>query len=142
MGALKKFFDVDICYLGIGSNLGNRRRNITLAIKKINALEDTKIIKVSKLIETRPVGGPKSQPEFLNAALKIKTNIPPLTLLKRLKKIEKELGRTKTVRYGPRTIDLDILFYGDKIINRKNLKIPHPKIFEREFVIKPLLEVI
>lgn len=133
---------MDICYLGIGSNLGNRQRNITLAIKKINALEDTKIIKVSKLIETKPVGGPKSQPEFLNAALKIKTNIPPLNLLKRLKKIEKELGRRKTVRYGPRTIDLDILFYGDKIINRKNLKIPHPKIFEREFVIKPLLEVI
>lgn len=130
------------CYLGIGSNLGDRQKNIRLAIKKIKTLEDTKVIKVSKLMETEPRGGPKNQPKFLNAALKIKTNTPPLILLSRLKKIEKELGRIKTVRFGPRPIDLDILFYGDKIINRKDLKVPHPKVFEREFVIKPLLEII
>jgi 2-amino-4-hydroxy-6-hydroxymethyldihydropteridine diphosphokinase len=130
------------CYLGIGSNLGDRRKNIRLAIKKINALKDTEVVKVSKIIETKPVGGPR-QGKFLNAALKIKTNFGPLTLLKELKKIEKELGRNSdNIRYGPRTIDLDILFYADRIINRKNLKVPHPKMFERQFVIKPLSEVI
>ncbi len=131
-----------ICYLGIGSNLGDRRKNIRLAIKKINALEDTEVIKSSKIIETKAVGGPPGQPRFLNAALKIKTNLPSLTLLRKLKNIEKGLGRMKTVRFGPRTIDLDILFYGDKIIDTKGLKVPHPRIFERKFVIKPLLEVI
>mgnify|MGYP001608041410 CR=1 FL=1 len=131
-----------ICYLGVGSNLGERQRNIRLAIKKINALEKTKVIKVSKIIETEPVGGPRGQGKFLNACLKIRTALSILTLLKKLQNIEKELGRKKTIRWGPRTIDLDILFYGDKIINRKDLKIPHSKVFEREFVIKPLLEVI
>jgi len=133
---------MQICYLGIGSNLGDRRENIKLALQKIKSLKDTEFVKVSKLIETDPVGGPSGQGKFLNAALKIKTNIPPEKLLNRLKKIEKELGRTKAVGCSPRTIDLDILFYGDRIINSKNLVIPHPRIFEREFVIRPLLEII
>ena len=131
-----------ICYLGIGSNLGNRRKNIARALEKIKALKHTRIIKVSKLIETEPIGAPSKQGKFLNAALKIQTKIPPLKLLGALKKIEKDLGRTKTISYGPRTIDLDILFYADKIINRQELTIPHPRIFEREFVIRPLFEII
>lgn len=129
------------CYIGIGSNLGNRRKNIISAVKKIEALEDTKVIKVSRLIETNPVGGLPNQGKFLNGALKIKTNFAPLSLLKKLKNIEKELGRTETVRFGPRSIDLDILFYADKIIKRKQLRVPHPRIFERDFVIQPLLEI-
>jgi 2-amino-4-hydroxy-6-hydroxymethyldihydropteridine diphosphokinase len=120
-----------VCYLGVGSNLGNRRKNIAQAMQKISKLKDTRIIKMSKVIQTQPMGGPSNQGKFLNAALKIQTKIPPLKLLQALKKIERDLGRTKTVRYGPRVIDLDILFYGDKIINRKNLTIPHPRIFER-----------
>jgi 2-amino-4-hydroxy-6-hydroxymethyldihydropteridine diphosphokinase len=131
-----------VCYLGVGSNLGNRRKNIAQAMQKISKLKDTRIIKMSKVIQTQPMGGPSNQGKFLNAALKIQTKIPPLKLLQALKKIERDLGRTKTVRYGPRVIDLDILFYGDKIINRKNLTIPHPRIFEREFVIRPLSEII
>jgi dihydroneopterin aldolase/2-amino-4-hydroxy-6-hydroxymethyldihydropteridine diphosphokinase len=130
------------CYLGIGSNLGNRRKNIKEAIKKINLLKDTRIIKLSKIIETKAVGGPRNQGKFLNTALKIKTRLSPFKLLQNLKKIEIELGRIKTVRYGPRVIDLDILFYGDRVIYRKELKIPHPKLFKREFVIRPLLEII
>ena len=98
-----------VCYLGIGSNAGDRRKNIRLALRKINQLKRTKVIKVSEIMETEPVGGPTGQGKFLNAAVKIKTNFPPLILLKELKKIEKEIGREKTVRYGPRTIDLDIL---------------------------------
>lgn len=131
-----------ICYLGIGSNLGNRKKNIELAVSKVNALKDTQVLKVSKIIEAQPQGGPAGQGKFLNAALKIKTNLLPLSLLKNLKKIEKELGRKKSARFGPRLIDLDILFYGDRVLNYKNLIIPHPRIFERKFVVKPLLEVI
>ena len=131
-----------ICYLGVGSNLGDRRETIKSAVKEINALEGIKVIKSSKIIETDPVGGPARQGKYLNSALKIRTNLTPFTLLKRLKQIEKKLGRKKTARFAPRTIDLDILFYGNKIINRKNLKIPHPKIFEREFVIKPLMQIL
>jgi len=131
-----------ICYLGIGSNLGDRRKTIKSAVKEINALEGTKVIKSAKIIETAPIGGPVCQGRYLNSALKIRTNLTPFTLLKKLQQIEKKLGRKKTVRFGPRAIDLDILFYGNKIINRKNLKVPHPKIFEREFVIKPLSQII
>lgn len=131
-----------ICYLGVGSNSGNRRKNITRALQKIKALKDTKLLKVSKIIQTLPQGGPANQAKFLNAALKIQTKIPALKLLRILKTIERELGRTKAVRWGPRTIDLDILFYGDRIINRKDLTIPHPRVFEREFVTRPLLEII
>jgi 2-amino-4-hydroxy-6-hydroxymethyldihydropteridine diphosphokinase len=131
-----------ICYLGVGSNLGNRRKNIKLAVKKIGTLKDTTIIKASKLFESLPSGGPAGQPNYLNAALKISTNFLPLNLLKKLKKIEKELGRVPTVRFGPRIIDLDILLYGDKLIRNKHLVVPHPRMFSRDFVIKPLVEVL
>jgi len=112
------------------------------AIEKINALKDTKIIKVSKLIETKPVGGSPGQRDFFNGVLKITTKLSPSLLLKKLKNIEISLGRVRTVRNAPRTIDLDILFFADKIINSKELTIPHPRMFERDFVIEPLLEVI
>jgi dihydroneopterin aldolase/2-amino-4-hydroxy-6-hydroxymethyldihydropteridine diphosphokinase len=130
------------CYLGVGSNLGKRRENIRSAIKKINNLKTTKVIKSSRIIETRPMGGPSGQGIFLNAALKIRTGLSPSLLLKELKSIEKELARKKTVRFGPRTIDLDILFYGDKIIKRNGLQVPHPRMFERDFVLKPLSEIV
>lgn len=131
-----------VCFIGAGSNLGNRQKNIRLAVNKISALKNTKVIKVSKIIETAPLGGPAAQRKFLNTVLKIKTQLPPLILLRNLKNIEKELGRKKTVRWGPRIIDLDILFYGDKIIDTKALKIPHPRMLERAFVLRPLLELI
>lgn len=129
-------------YLGLGSNLEDRHINIKSAVKKISKFKETQVIKLSKIIENEPVGGPPGQRKFLNAVLKIRTNLQPETLLKELKKIEKLLGRKKTVRFGPRVIDLDILFFGDKIINTKSLKVPHPRMFEREFVLRPLLEVI
>lgn len=130
------------CFLGIGSNVGARRQNIKLAIKKINSLEGTKTIKLSRIIETKAMGGPAGQPKYLNAALKIETNLTPSMLLRGLKKIELELGRKKAVRWGPRIIDLDILFYADKTVNTRNLKIPHPRALERDFVVKPLMEVV
>ena len=131
-----------ICYLGVGSNLGNRRKNIKLALEKIRQLKDTKLLKVSKVMESIPLGGPAGQGKFLNAALKIKTRFSPKQLLKQLKIIEKDLGRVPTVRWGPRVIDLDILLYSDRLINTRELVVPHPRILERKFMIKPLLEVI
>ncbi len=133
---------MSICYLGIGSNMGNRRKNIKTAIAKIKKLATTRLVKSSRIIETEPVGGPPGQPKFLNACVKIQTNIPPRRLLANLKKIEKELGRTASVRNGPRTIDLDILLYGARTINTKSLIVPHPRMFAREFVLKPLGEVL
>ncbi len=131
-----------ICYLGVGSNLGERRKNIKLAIKSVGALRDTKVIRKSGLSNTSPCGGPKSQPDYLNAALKIQTGLSPAILLKKLKNIESKIGRTPGVRFGPRLIDLDILLYGDKIIRSRDLIVPHPRMFSRDFVIKPLLEVL
>ena len=131
-----------ICYLGVGSNLGNRRKNMKLAVKLIGALKNTKLIKESKLIESLPSGGPAGQPNYLNSALKISTNFSPLILLMKLKKIEKEIGRLPGVRFGPRVIDLDILLYGDKRIRSQALTVPHPRMFSRDFVIKPLIEVL
>ena len=131
-----------ICYLGVGSNLGNRRKNIKSAVKLIKTLKDTKIIKASKLLESSPCGGPAGQANYLNAALSISTNFSPLSLLKKLKKIENKLGRISTVRFGARVMDLDILLYGDKLFRNKVLTIPHPRMFDRDFVIKPLLEVL
>lgn len=131
-----------ICYLGIGSNLGDRRKNIKAAVKEINLLKNTKVIKASKLIETKPQGGPVNQNNFLNGALKIRTAFSPVLLLKQLKQIERKLGRKKAVRNGPRVIDLDILLYADRIINTKSLVVPHPRMFGRDFVITPLAEII
>ena len=131
-----------ICYLGVGSNLGKRRKNIKLAVKLIKALPETKVIKISKFLQSHPCGGPAGQPDYLNAALKISTNFSPLNLLKKLKKIENALGRIPTVRFGARVMDLDILLYGDRIIKNQSLTVPHPRMFKRDFVIKPLLEVL
>jgi 2-amino-4-hydroxy-6-hydroxymethyldihydropteridine diphosphokinase len=131
-----------VCYLGLGTNLGNRRENIKLAIKKISALKNTRVLKESGIMESSPAGGPAGQRRFLNSALKIDTKLSALALLKKLKEIETIMGRKKTVRFGPRVIDLDILLYGDKVKDSKILTIPHPRMFKRDFVIKPLLEVL
>ncbi len=131
-----------VCYLGLGSNLGNRRQNIEEAIHRINLIGQTKVLKRCAFMQTSPVGGPANQLRFLNTALKINTRLKPLALLKALKKIEKGLGRRSCVRNGPRTIDLDILLYADKRIKSKELIIPHPRMFKRDFVIRPLRELI
>lgn len=131
-----------ICYLGLGTNLGNRRRNIKLAVKKIASLKATRVIKESRFSDFSPVGGPGGQRNYLNGVLKIQTELSALNLLKKLKIIENELGRVKTVRFGPRVIDLDILLYGDQSIENRRLTIPHPRMFKRDFVVKPLKEIL
>ena len=132
-----------ICYLGIGSNLGDRLKNIRSALKRIWGLKGTKVLKVAKAISSKPVGGPSGQGDYLNSAVKISTSLKPERLLKELQDIECLLGRPRRhSRFTSRTIDLDILFYADMVIKMKDLSVPHPKLFEREFVVKPLLEII
>lgn len=125
-------------FIGIGSNLGNKEENIRKAIELTK--EKCKILKISSLYETEPVGY-KEQDWFLNCAVEIVTELNPHELLKFLLLIEKILGRIRTIKNSPRTIDLDILFYGDKIINENNLIVPHPRLHERLFVLEPLKEI-
>jgi len=132
-----------IVYLAIGSNLGNRRHNIENAKYLIND-KDTKIIKISKIYETQSWPN-KKFPKYLNLVLKIKTRLTPLTLLKKIKHIEYLLGRTKSLKNFPRTCDIDILDYNNKIIiiksSKKNLILPHPEVHKRGFVLLPLFDV-
>ncbi len=133
---------MEICYIALGSNLGEKKKNIELAIRELKRLKGLRVLKVSSLFKSKALGGPKGQPDYLNAAAKIKTSFSPPVLLKKIKDIENRLGRVKTVRYGPRIIDMDILLYGLKVIKAKGLIIPHPRMFKRDFVIAPLSEVI
>ena len=129
-----------IVYLALGSNLGNRRKNIETAVRLLKKSRIA-ILKISTLIETDPVGGPTGQGKFLNGALKAETELPPEELLSCLKRIEQRLGRTKAVRNGPRTIDLDILLYDHREIQTPQLTLPHPRMLERDFVMQPLKEI-
>lgn len=128
-------------YLGIGSNLGDRRLNIDKAISKLSASKDIKVKKVSSIYETEPVGGPVGQGKYLNGAVEIETTLKPIDLLKVCKDIEAKLGRVNLVKDAPRPIDLDILFYDDLIFESAELKIPHPRMNERLFVLNGLMEL-
>ena len=127
-------------YAGLGSNLGNKRENIIRAIDRIDAYEEICVKEKSGFYDTTPVGGPP-QPDYVNCVIGLETEIEPQTLLKEFKKIEIELGRKPGVRWGPRVVDLDILLYGDRIVNDRNLKIPHECMHERVFVLGPLCEI-
>ena len=127
-------------YIGIGSNLGDRKANIEKAIRLLSLIKGLELDGTSSIYETEPVGGPP-QSKFLNGALRIKTSFSPFRLLTELKKIEKRLGRKRGVKNGPRTIDLDILLYGNKKVNTRALKVPHPRMHKREFVLRGLREL-
>jgi 2-amino-4-hydroxy-6-hydroxymethyldihydropteridine diphosphokinase len=126
-------------YISIGSNLGNREENCK---KSISLLIDKglSIRKQSSMIETEP-WGVEDQPAFINMAVSVETPLPPEKLLILLNEIEIDLGRTKTFRWGPRIIDLDILFYDDLVMEKPVLSIPHPHINDRDFVLRPLAEI-
>lgn len=125
-------------YLGLGSNLGDREFNLLQAIERLRLLGD--VVKVSRPYETDPVGY-LDQPKFLNVALLLETDLDPWTLLGQLKAAEADLGRVETIRFGPRTIDLDILIFDDLVISDPALTIPHPRLKERAFVLVPLSEI-
>lgn len=127
-------------YLGIGSNIGKREENLKKAIALLDEDRCCRVTKISNFIVTAPVGGVE-QDDFLNGALELKTLYNPEELLKLIGTIETELKRVRTVHWGPRTIDLDILLFDNKIYHSKELIIPHKEMCKREFVLKPMAEI-
>jgi len=125
-------------YLGLGSNLGDRGQNIYAAIQRLRA--GIRLDQISSLYETEPVG-PVDQPWFLNLVCGGETDLSPQALLHLAKTIERETGRKKGVRFGPRVIDIDVLFYDDLVISTPRLEIPHPRLHERGFTLIPLSEI-
>lgn len=126
-------------YLSLGANLGDREKNIRTALALLTDA-GVNVLKVSSLIETVPQGGPP-QGLFLNAAARAETSLSPQAVLQVIHSIEGQLGRVRTVKNGPRPIDIDILFYDDVSMNTPELTIPHPRINERDFVLGPLKEI-
>jgi len=127
-------------YIGLGSNLGDREATLRAAIESLRTLAGTRLQATSGLYETSPVGGPP-QPDYVNAVALIDTDLSPEELLKELHRIELESGRERGERWGPRTLDLDILLYDDMILETPELTIPHPRMHLRRFVLEPLAEI-
>ena len=127
-----------VVYLGLGSNLGDRRRNLAVALRRLEPL--VRVEAVSSLYETAPLG-PQDQPSLFNAACRGNTSLPPLDLLRHLQEIERELGRRPSARWGPRPIDIDLLLYNDEVIDEPALRVPHPELPNRAFVLTPLAEL-
>jgi 2-amino-4-hydroxy-6-hydroxymethyldihydropteridine diphosphokinase len=128
-------------YVGLGSNLGDREQYLRRAIELLAAEPEIDVLAVSSVRETEPVDF-VDQPRFLNAAARIETTLSPRALLERLLSVELALGRSRDGRrFGPRTIDLDLLLYGDEIVNEPGLTVPHPRLPERRFALEPLHEL-
>jgi 2-amino-4-hydroxy-6-hydroxymethyldihydropteridine diphosphokinase len=128
-------------YIALGSNVGDRRRHLEAALEGLRQLPGVRVGAVSPSIETDPVGGPPGQGRFLNAAVGIETDLEPQALLGALKGIERALGRREGPHWGPREIDLDIILFGDRIVESPALRIPHPQFRERRFVLEPLAAI-
>jgi 2-amino-4-hydroxy-6-hydroxymethyldihydropteridine diphosphokinase len=128
-------------YVALGANLGNREANIRASLAKLIQSDGIWLSRVSSLFENEAVGGPADSPAFLNAAVELRTTLGSHALLHRLLEIEKELGRTRRVKWEPRLIDMDLLLYGDQIISSQELVVPHPLMHERRFVLEPLTEI-
>jgi 2-amino-4-hydroxy-6-hydroxymethyldihydropteridine diphosphokinase len=125
-------------FISIGSNLGDRVLNCKKALHEISAF--AKVLRVSSAYETEPVGN-EDQPCFINCAAEIETALPPIELLKRLREVEDGLGRVRDEKWGPRTMDIDLIFYDDLIIDTEELKIPHVSAHARRFVLEPVCEI-
>ncbi|MDS3888220.1 2-amino-4-hydroxy-6-hydroxymethyldihydropteridine diphosphokinase [Staphylococcus hominis] len=127
-------------YLGLGSNIGDRKKLLLTAIDLIGNIKGIKVTKQSSIYETAPIGY-TDQPNFLNLCLEIETKLSPQQLLKHCLDIEQQLHRVREIRWGPRTLDIDILLYSDNIIETDNLSVPHPRMQERAFVLIPLNDI-
>jgi len=127
-------------YIGIGSNVGNKRENFFEAVSRLAKLPDTRVLKESSLYESEPLGDAKEW--YVNGAVEIETKFKPEMLLKKFKNIERAMGRKKIKkRWGARIIDLDILLFDSAVVKKKNLRIPHPEMSSRKFVLIPLSEI-
>jgi 2-amino-4-hydroxy-6-hydroxymethyldihydropteridine diphosphokinase len=128
-------------YVGLGSNLGDREEMLHRATARLAAVPGTEVVAISLIRETDPVGLTE-QPPFLNAVAAVETSLRPRELLEELLDIERELGRTREgPRFGPRTIDLDLLLYGDETVDEPGLTVPHPRLGERRFALEPLADL-
>jgi 2-amino-4-hydroxy-6-hydroxymethyldihydropteridine diphosphokinase len=127
-------------FVGIGSNLGDREGNLRQAVELLSAEDGIDVVAVSQIRETDPVG-PVEQGPFLNGAVRIETDLAPRKLLERLLAVEERLGRVRRERWGPRTIDLDLLLYGDDVVEEPGLTVPHPRLHERRFALEPLSDL-
>jgi 2-amino-4-hydroxy-6-hydroxymethyldihydropteridine diphosphokinase len=129
-------------YVGLGSNLGDREGTLKAAVGRLRNLPETKVLRLSSLRDTDPVGY-LDQPRFLNGAVALETGLSARSLLDALLELEEELGRNRAAAppKGPRTLDLDLLLYGDEVIDEPGLEIPHPRLHERRFVLEPLAEL-
>jgi 2-amino-4-hydroxy-6-hydroxymethyldihydropteridine diphosphokinase len=129
-------------YVGLGSNLGEREATLRQALEALGSTEGIEVVAVSSFRETDPVGV-VDQPRFVNAAATLETSLPPRELLERLLDVERAAGRDRGTeeRWGPRTVDLDLLLYEDETIDEPGLEVPHPRLAERAFVLEPLLEL-
>lgn len=130
-----------IAFIGLGSNLGEREETLQRALELLGGRDGIRLVAVSPLRETDPVGY-LDQPRFLNGAAQIETDLSPLELLAVLLDVERTLGRVREgPRFGPRTLDLDLLLYDDEIVDEPGLAVPHPRLHERRFVLEPLTEL-
>ncbi|MFJ5672829.1 2-amino-4-hydroxy-6-hydroxymethyldihydropteridine diphosphokinase [Bacillus safensis] len=127
-------------YIALGSNIGKKETYLKEAVKKLHEHPEVQVELISSIYETAPVGY-ENQDDFLNMAVKITTSLRPEELLSLTQKIEQELGRTREVRWGPRTADLDILLYNRENIETEQLVVPHPRMYERLFVLVPMSEI-
>lgn len=132
---------MNTAYLGLGSNLGNRLAFLRGGRDALVSRTDIELIQAAGVYETEAVGGPPDNPLFLNTVLQIETVLEPHLLLKACLAVENEFGRSRPVRWAPRTLDIDILFYTDQVLCEEFLIIPHPRLQERAFVLAPLLEI-
>ncbi len=128
-------------YISLGSNMGRRKKNIAAALSSLETTSAIEVARVSGLYETDAVGGPEDQPKYINAAAHLRTTLPPERLLRVCLNIEESLGRKREIRWGARTIDIDILLYGQVIHSTPELTLPHALMHERRFVLEPLAEI-
>lgn len=126
-------------FIGLGSNVGDRRAHLTRALAGLRRGGD--VVAVSPLYETEPVGGPSGQVPYLNLVVELSTTDSPRRLLARCRELEQEAGRVRTVRHGPRTLDADVLLVGDETVHEDDLQVPHPRLWERRFVLAPLADL-
>ena len=132
---------MSLAAISLGSNLGDRHKNIDNAIKALGSLYKTKVLAVSEKLETEPVGAPDKQNFYINCCLKIETELEPVTLLGACLGIESALGRVRSFKNAARVIDIDLLLYDDVVIDTKDLVLPHPRMYERDFVMIPLKKI-
>jgi 2-amino-4-hydroxy-6-hydroxymethyldihydropteridine diphosphokinase len=130
-----------LAYIALGANVGDRAENIRVALEKLKETPGVDVTKVSAMLENPAVGGPVDSPPFLNAAAEVATSLPADMLLARLLEIEQEMGRVRREKWGPRPIDLDLLLYGDLVLDLPGLTVPHPLMHKRRFVLSPLVEI-